>query len=151
MRTLIGLLLLVLQVVPTLASEPIVATHYFYWYRWPDQHFNQPGAPGNEGHFHHLPNPETVSYLSEAWHEAQLRAMKSAGIDIALPVYWGAPGAYERPGVRFSRDGLAPMVSAAKKLGDDGVRLGLFCRQGAPSHPRSVRSGRADGLGRDQW
>ena len=103
-----------------------IATHYFYWYRWPDSHFNQPGAPGHEGHVHHLPNPESISYLSVDWHARQLRAMKSAGIDIALPVYWGAPGAYERESIRFSRDGLAPMVAAAGKLGDDSVKFGLF-------------------------
>ena len=108
------------------AKTPIVATHYFYWYRWPDKHFNQPGAPGPEGHFHHLPHPEKVSYESQAWHVSQLAAMKKAGIDVALPVYWGAPGAYEREKIRFSRDGLKPMVAAARQLGDRSVKLGLF-------------------------
>lgn len=109
-----------------LAEAPIVATHYFYWYRWPDQHFNQPGAPGHEGHYHRLVQPEKVSYEDPDWHAREFAAMRQAGIDVALPVYWGAPGAYDRPGLRFSRAGLAPMVAALRQLGDRGVRLGLF-------------------------
>ncbi len=108
------------------APDPVVATHYFYWYRWPDKHFNQPGAPGTEGHFHHLPNAEQVSYESQDWHAEQFAAMHHAGIDVALPVYWGAPGAYEKESIRFSRDGLQPMVAALRSLGDRGVKLGLF-------------------------
>jgi hypothetical protein len=108
------------------AEGPVVATHYFYWYRWPDKHFNLPGAPGREGHFHHLPRPEEVSYLNPDWHAREFAAMNRAGVDVALPVYWGAPGAYERETIRFSRDGLAPMVQALRKLGDRGVKLGLF-------------------------
>ncbi len=107
-------------------TVPVVATHYFYWYRWPDQHFNQPGAPGHEGHHHHLPSPEKVSYESVDWHAAQFAAMHRAGIDIALPVYWGAPGAYDRESIRFSRAGLRPMVTALQSLGTRGVTLGLF-------------------------
>lgn len=104
----------------------VVATHYFYWYRWPDKHFNQPGAPGPEGHFHHLPHAQQVSYENPDWHAGQFAAMHHAGIDVALPVYWGAPGAYKRESIRFSRDGLEPMVAALRSLGDQGVKLGLF-------------------------
>lgn len=117
---------------PPAAAEPptpIVATHYFYWYRWPDRHFDQPGAPGREGHRRHLPEPESVSYESADWHRGEFRDMAAAGIDLALPVYWGAPGAYERAGIRFSVDGLAPMVKALDALaevGEEGVKLGLF-------------------------
>src|SRR5207247_8872348 len=51
------------------------------------------------------------------------------GIDVALPVYWGAPGAHERPGIAFSRAGLAPMVQALDEIAAAGgktVKLGLF-------------------------
>jgi hypothetical protein len=115
---------------PTIAEEqaasPVVATHYFYWYRWPDQHFHQPGAPGREGHYHHLPRPQEVSYANADWHAREFAAMHRAGIDVALPVYWGAPGAYEKPDIRFSRDGLEPMLRALNSLGERGVRLGMF-------------------------
>ncbi len=108
---------------------PVVATHYFYWYRWPTEHFNEPGAPGPEGHLHHLPTPQEVSYADPAWHVAQFRAMVAAGIDVALPVYWGAPGAYERPNLSFSQSGLDAMVKAADTFGRSGERapqIGLF-------------------------
>ncbi|MAF64468.1 MAG: hypothetical protein CMJ84_02250 [Planctomycetes bacterium] len=110
------------------AAQSTVATHYFYWYRWPDEHF-QAGHPGREGHRRHFPQPERVSYLDARWHRAQFRAMAACGIDVALPVYWGAPGAYERPSLRFSRAGLQPMVEALDSLAAadlKGVRLGLF-------------------------
>ena len=101
-------------------TAPMVATHYFYWYRWPDQHFNQPGAPGPEGHFHHWPHPEQVSYASTDWHAQQFAAMHRAGIDVALPVYWGAPGAYDRASIRFSRDGLQPMIERCDRSATTG-------------------------------
>ncbi len=104
-----------------------IAAHYFYWYRWPDRHFAQEGAPGREGHTRHFKAPETVSYESADWHRANFAAMASAGIQVALPVYWGAPGAYDLPHLAFARAGLAPMVAALDALGDDqGVKLGLF-------------------------
>lgn len=121
-RVSVVLCLLVLQV----PAQPLVATHYFYWYRWPDSHFNQPGAPGREGHTHHLKSPERTSWLDPDWHEQQLRDMGAAGIDVALPVYWGAPGAYQRPGLRWAVEGIPPMVRAAERLGPRGVKLGLF-------------------------
>ena len=55
--------------------------------------------------------------------------MAACGIDAALPVYWGAPGAYERPNLAFSRLGLPPMVEALDRLAAAGARspkLGLF-------------------------
>ena len=52
--------------------------------------------------------------------------MHRAGIDVALPVYWGAPGAYDWSNIAFSRAGLMPMIRALRSLGDEGVKLGLF-------------------------
>ena len=106
---------------------PQVATHFFYWYRYPDQHF--PTERGGEGHRHQFVRKEQVSYESADWFEGEFKEMARAGIDIALPVYWGAPGAYERPNIRFSRAGLIPMVKALDRLrkqGEPGVTLGLF-------------------------
>lgn len=106
--------------------EPTVATFYFYWYRWPDHHFDQPGATQRHGHYHTLPDREAVNFLDADWHESQLSAMAKVGIDIALPVYWGAPGAYEHEICRFAAAGLGPMVAAALALGDRSPRIGLF-------------------------
>lgn len=111
------------------APDRLVAAAYFYWYRWPEEHFDEPGAPGPEGHLHHFPGPQKVSYLDPAWHEAQFREMAECGIDVALPVYWGAPGAYERGPIRFSRAGIGPMVEALRKFARSGGKaptLGLF-------------------------
>lgn len=110
-----------------------VATHYFYWYHWPTEHFDEPGAPGPEGHCRHFVDAQRVSYRSADWHAENFAAMAEAGIDAALPVYWGAPGAYDRPNLAFSRAGLGPMVAALDRLAQqrekDGaktVKLGLF-------------------------
>ncbi len=114
---------------PTAARPVTVATHYFYWYRWPGEHFHQAGAPGREGHAQHFASPEQVSYLSIDWHRQNLAAMAGCGIDVALPVYWGAPGAYDKPDLAFSRLGLPPMVAALDALAAEGrktVKLGLF-------------------------
>ena len=54
-----------LAAAPGLAQAPVtVATHYFYWYRWPSEHFDEPGAPGSQGHCRHFAVPQEVSYLS---------------------------------------------------------------------------------------
>ena len=104
----------------------MVATHYFYWYRWPNEHFKIPDNPASEGHLNHFVTPEKVSYLSEDWHAGELWMMKAAGIDVALPVYWGAPGAYSKRDIGFSVAGLGPMVKAAQRLGEHSPKLGLF-------------------------
>ncbi len=114
---------------PIAVPRTTIATHYFYWYHWPTEHFGEPGAPGPEGHCHHLEHPETVSYRSPDWHATNLAAMEAAGIDVALPVYWGAPGAEDRPGIAFSKRGLPPMVEALDRLAQAGKKapkLGLF-------------------------
>ncbi|MFY9340992.1 MAG: hypothetical protein WAT39_00790 [Planctomycetota bacterium] len=112
------------------AAPVTVVTHYFYWYHWPSEHFDEPGAPGPEGHCRHFPDPKQVSYRSADWHRENFVAMAAAGIDVALPVYWGAPGAYDRPNLAFSRQGLPPMVEALDRLAKEGaarpLRLGLF-------------------------
>lgn len=121
-------ILAIAAVVVPLGAQTRVATHYFYWYRWPAEHFPA-GRPKAEGHLHHFPVPRAVSYLDPDWHEAQFRDMAGCGIDFALPVYWGAPGAYDLPDLRFSRAGLPAMVKALERLAArkaSTVRLGLF-------------------------
>ena len=82
--------LLGMTVVCGVPAQATVATHYFYWYRHPDQHM---GGEGREGHFHDFVDAEAVSYEEPDWHRGEFRDMARAGIDVALPVYWGAPGA----------------------------------------------------------
>ncbi len=103
------------------SSERIVATHYFYWYRAPDQHFDQLTL--------HFPVGAEVSYESKAWHRRQLADMRAAGIDVCLPVYWGAPDHEQKPDIAFSVRGLPALVAAADELAASGVvppRIGMF-------------------------
>jgi hypothetical protein len=102
-------------------GDRIVATHYFYWYRWPDSHCDQLRL--------HFPEEKKVSFESEDWHRGELEAMVSAGIDVALPVYWGCVDHYDRPGVSFSVKGLPPLVRALDAMaaaGRKAPRIGLF-------------------------
>jgi len=107
---------------PTFATDQrIVATYYFYWYRYPDQHFDELTL--------HFPHDADVSYESEAWHERQLEDMRAAEIDVCLPVYWGALDHYDKPDVAFSVRGLPALVAAADALeraGKRPPRIGMF-------------------------
>ncbi|MCB9888063.1 MAG: DUF5010 domain-containing protein [Planctomycetes bacterium] len=121
---LLAVVFLAVGPAPAQPARPKVATHYYYWYRWPDEHFRGAGA-----HFHHLPQPERASYLDPAWHAGEFGAMAECGIDIALAVFWDVAAAPDRPDVRFSRAGLPPMVKALERLRAAGratVQLGLM-------------------------
>jgi len=112
-------------------AQKVVGTHYFYWYRWPDQHFWDDEVWTDDGLQEHFPRTggEGVSFDSTAWHEKELRDVMAAGIDFVLPVYWGAPGNYLKTGIAFSVLGLPPMVEALDRIAAEGKtppRVGLF-------------------------
>jgi hypothetical protein len=96
------------------AGERLVAAFYFYWYRYPDEHLAELGL--------HFPDERAVSYESEAWHRGELEDMCAAGIDVCLPVYWGALEHYDKPDVSFSVRGLPALVAAADALARVGMR-----------------------------
>jgi hypothetical protein len=132
-----------LAAAPSFAKdERVVATYYFYWYRFPDQHFDQLGL--------HFPSEREVSFESEAWHRQQLEDMRAAGIDVCLPVYWGAREHYDKPDVAFSTRGLPALVAAADALERAGrrpPRIGMFYDTSTLGNDvRGVepRAGRAD-------
>jgi hypothetical protein len=111
------------------AEDRIVATHYFYWYRWPDQHFFDDANHRDSGLRHWFVDPKSVSYESVAWHKRQMEDMIAAGIDVALPVYWGAPNNYDKADIAFSVRGLPPLVQAIDELTKEGKkppRVGMF-------------------------
>jgi hypothetical protein len=110
------------------AEDRIVATHYFYWYHWPSEHFFDDVEHTDDAQRQHFPRQHEVSYLSEAWHRGQMEGMLEAGVDVALCVYWGAPNQYEKPSIRFSVAGLPPLVRALDRLSTEGraPRIGLF-------------------------
>lgn len=110
------------------SDQHVVATHYFYWYRWPDEHFFDDAERTDDMLRHHFPDHRGVSYESPAWHRRQMEDMLAAGIDVALCIYWGAPNNYDKPDVRFSVRGLPPLVAALDELASQGAapRIGLF-------------------------
>ena len=111
------------------AAERIVATHYFYWYRWPNEHFFNDRELTSDDQRVHFVDQRAVDYRSSTWHLRQMRDLRAAGIDVALCVYWGAPSDYLRPEIRFSVDGLPPLAQALDQLAEEGVtppRVGMF-------------------------
>ena len=119
-----------LRAAPSFAArERIVATHYFYWYRYPGEHFYNDAAMTDDALQDHFIDPESVDYTSVAWHAGELADMAVAGIDVVLPVYWGAPDNYGKADVAFSVDGLGPLQAAIDEravAGLDSPRIGLF-------------------------
>ena len=108
-------------------DQPLVATHYFYWYRWPDKHFFDDRTTHDDALRQHPPDQRQVSYASAAWHRRQMEDLRAAGIDVALLIYWGAPNQYEKPDIRFSVHGIGPLVEALDAMpADDRPRIGLF-------------------------
>jgi len=109
-------------------DDRIVATHYFYWYRWPDEHFFADPAHTHDLLRQHFPDERGVSYESAAWHRRQMKDLLAAGIDVVLLVYWGAPNQYEKPDIRFSVHGIPPLVEALDELAKEGKtpRIGMF-------------------------
>ncbi|MBU0640773.1 MAG: DUF5010 domain-containing protein [Planctomycetes bacterium] len=109
-------------------DEHVVATHYFYWYRWPNEHFFDGANHKHSILRHHFPDDHAVDYESADWHRRQVEDLLAAGIDVALPVYWGAPNDYEAGGVRFSIHGLPPLVQALDESAQRGrvLRIGMF-------------------------
>jgi hypothetical protein len=109
-------------------DERVVATHYFYWYRWPNEHFFNDAEHTDDLLRHHFPDHRNVSYESTAWHRRQMQDMLAAGIDVALCVYWGAPNQYDKSDLRFSVRGLPPLVEALDELAKKGrtPRIALF-------------------------
>ena len=111
-------------------SDRVVATHYFYWYKWPNEHFFDNPANRERDTLHcHFVDQTRVDYESAAWHRRQMEDMLAAGIDIALPVYWGTPNQYDKPGVSFSVRGLGPLTQALDEIAAEGrtpPRIGMF-------------------------
>lgn len=106
------------------SGTPVIATSYFYWYD------NETKAhvvdfDGTDALTDHPPTLEGFSYKNVDWHARQLTDMIAAGIDVALPVYWGVPGA----GESWSDQGLPKLVEAREQLlrqGKSPPAIGLF-------------------------
>ncbi len=101
-------------------KPPLVLTYFFYWYDAATKLHLRP----QDGLPTHLPATPVPSWKSQAWFERQLQDMRYAGIDVALPVYWGSS-----PENEWSTGGLAPMIAARHRLVAARVaapRIGMF-------------------------
>ena len=110
-------------------TDRIVGTYYFYWYDAPSKAHVVDGD-GTDALTTHPPALEGLSYKSAAWHRKQLEDMIAAGIDVVLPVFWGAPSEQStKAHLHWSYEGLPPLVQAREELlraGKQPPRVGLF-------------------------
>lgn len=106
-----------------------VGTYYFYWYdSETDSHIRD--GDGSDALTDHPPTFEDFTYKSVAWHRRQLADMEDAGINVLLPVFWGAPSEHASSAhLHWSYAGLPPLVQAREELLREGRRppvIGLF-------------------------
>jgi len=95
-------------------EDRLVMTYYYYWYD--EASLEDPALSQRP------PADPPLEWRSVSWHERQLADMASAGVDVALAVYWGDTASW-------SLDGLEPMVEARERLLAAGLRppaIGLF-------------------------
>ena len=102
-------------------EQRLIFTYYFYWYDATTGAHLQEGSGLNQH-----PEPDPVpSWRNVEWHEKQLSDMTWAGIDIALPVYWG----FQNPEDAWSYEGLEVLAKAWRQLEADGAnppKIGMF-------------------------
>ncbi|MGC8640199.1 MAG: DUF5010 domain-containing protein [Isosphaeraceae bacterium] len=107
----------------------IVLTHDFYWYDVRTGAHIKNGD-GTDALTTHPATLDDFSYKSVAWHKKQLLDMIDAGIDVVLPVYWGAPSEHRAgASMHWSFAGLPPLARAAEELirqGKTPPAIGLF-------------------------
>ncbi|HEV7214492.1 MAG TPA: DUF5010 domain-containing protein, partial [Chloroflexota bacterium] len=106
---------------PVPPDRRLLLTYYYYWYDattgahlTPEQILNN-----------HLPATPQPTWRSIDWHRRQLSDMAYAGINVALPVYWG----FDFPPDAWSMDGLPVLGQAWQALHAEGAappQLGLF-------------------------
>ena len=118
------------QQTPTFhGTDKIVMTHDFYWYDI-DTQAHILNSDGTDALTTHPATMDGFSYKSIKWHKQQLSDMIDAGIDVVLPVYWGAPSEQaSSSSLHWSFAGLTPLVKAANQLISEGKKppaIGLF-------------------------
>ena len=105
-------------------GQPVIATSYFYWYDAPSK-AHVVDHDGTDALTDHPPTLEGFSYKNADWHARQLKDMIEAGIDVALPVYWGEPTGI----AHWSNEGIPPLVAARERLLEQGKKpptIGMF-------------------------
>lgn len=114
------------------ARQRIALTYFFYWF---DAGFLQASRGGSTANYRFNPvNHATMSFHDPGWFLKEFVDMQDAGLDAALPVYWGEPGQHNRrvapaPELNlFATQGIPPMVEALDTLRAVGrpFKVGLF-------------------------
>jgi hypothetical protein len=103
---------------PVASDSRLVFTYYFYWYDSVTGGHLQEEA----GIRDHLPEEPAPNWRTVEWHQRQLQDMTDAGIDAALPVYWGS-------NEDWSQGGLPVLAQAWDQLTAAGERppgIGMF-------------------------
>jgi len=110
-------------------KDRIVGTYYFYWYD-SNSKSHIINGDGTDALTDHPKTLEDFSYTSVRWHKKELSDMMAAGLDVVLPVFWGAPSEQnEKTHLHWSYAGLTPLVQAREELlreGKQPPRIGLF-------------------------
>lgn len=108
------------SILPPGAVAPLVATYFFYWYDAATKLHLRP----QDGLPTHLPAQPSPSWHSTAWYRQQLLDMDAAGVNVALPVFWGVS-----PGQPWSGGGIPYLVAARDQLvksGRPAPLIGMF-------------------------
>jgi hypothetical protein len=106
------------------SKSPLIATTYFYWYDAASRG-HIVNANGTDALTDHPPTLDGFSYHNLDWHARQLADMIEAGLDVALPVYWGTPLSQRH----WSDEGLPKLVAAREQLirqGRNPPPIGMF-------------------------
>jgi len=108
------------------SHDKIALTYLFYWY---DVHtgFHFTNPDGSDGLTLHPPDSylSTYSFTDIAFFQREFSDMVAAGIDVALPVFWGDPANM----ALWSVPGLQVMVQAEEamaKAGQPAPKIGMF-------------------------
>lgn len=115
---------------PAVGAPPVVrdqrlATFFFYWYDiTTGAHIRNPD--GSDALTDHPPDLylRFFSYRDPLWFQEELQDMRSAGVDIVLPVFWGSDQESS-----WAEPGLENLVSAEELLlsqGDHPPKIGMF-------------------------
>lgn len=111
--------------------QRVALTYFFYWF---DAAFMR-ASRGTTANYRFNPvNHETMSFRDAGWFLEEFVDMQDAGLDAALPVYWGEPGQWNRrvapaPELNlFATEGVGPMVEALEALRAVGrpFKIGMF-------------------------
>ena len=112
------------------STDRIVFTEYFYWYDAPSKLHVIDAEDNSDALTDHPPTLKGFSFKNVAWHKRELEDMIEAGIDVVLPVFWGAPSEQDpKAHLHWSYEGIPPLVKAREQLLREGKkppRIGLF-------------------------